>query len=226
MSRTARITTGAVLAGVLAFVALVAAVVAGFSAAVGGTWEAAGADEVAVAEVLDVDDDLGWATVDVRYTTTEGEVVVSWVDWEHREQLPVVGDTVEVVYDPLDPEWVFSSDDPAVTGEDGAAGPAAEVSDGGAVARTAGWVALAALGGLVLTAVVTLVAALAAPARPREQHLTPFAATVTQGPPPGDGSRQGGTPYARSGTPDPYLVPGGEGPVAGTPAARGWSSPG
>ncbi len=178
MSRAVRITVGSVLAGVLAFVAIVAGAMSAGSGAGPGFFDGLsteGLDASATAEVLDVDDYVDWPTVDVRWTTPDGEVVVTYVDWEWTPDLPAVGDQVEVVYDPADPEYAFAADDPYV--EDGAgsapAGPgeeeaSADEPDDGGLARTAGWVALGALLGLVVTAVVTVVAAVRAPApRPR-----------------------------------------------------------
>jgi len=207
MSRAVRITVGSVVATVLAFVAIVATVMsvagAGAGARPDGWGDWAGVDTPATAEVLDVDDS-SWPTVDVRWTTAEGEVVVTYVDWEWGE-LPEVGDEVGVLYDAADPEFAYAADDPYVAGalDDpaGAAGTDGGAADEGegedaasaadtAPARTAGWVALAALAGLVVTVVVTVVAAVRAPAPPPQAHLpsvyeAPFGHLATGGHPGG-----------------------------------------
>ncbi len=160
--------TGSVLAGVLLLVAMVAGVLAGTTG--GGVDRFLGevmAEDLsgsAQAEVLDVDDEFDptWPTVDVRFTTDDGEVVVTYVDWEWSDEVPEVGDTVEVAYDPLDPEWAFAADDPYV---DGAAGGTPSSPADSVVARAAGLVALGALGAVVLVAVLTVVAVATAPAR-------------------------------------------------------------
>ena len=190
MSRAVRITVGSVVAGVLAFVALVSGVMAAAGSGGGGDPFAfldAGVDTPATAEVLDVDEYDDWLTVDVRWTTPDGEVVVTYVDWEWGE-LPEVGDEVEVIYDAADPEFAFAADDPYVSdGRAGAGsatypGPAAgsdEVLDedeaalgaGADLSRTAGWVSLAALLGLVVTAVVTIIAAVRVPAAPTQAQV-------------------------------------------------------
>lgn len=178
MSRSVRITVGAVIAGALAFVAIVA----GAMSSVGSygyygdpfmeDWTI-GVDTAATAEVLDVDDDTydDWPMVDVRYTTDDGELVVTAVDWEWTDDFPEVGDQVEVMYEAADPEWAFAADDPYVTEELAAAdegegtSPDTAAATGSAVAEVAGWVALAALLGVVLTTVLTVVAAVLAPPR-------------------------------------------------------------
>ena len=185
MSRAVRTTVGSVVAGVLAFVALVSGVMAAVGSGGGGDPFAlldAGVDTPATAEVLDVDEDDDWPTVDVRWTTPDGEVVVTYVDWEWGE-LPEVGDEVEVLYDAAAPEFAFAADDPYVSDvragagsstDPGSAAGSDEVLDkdeaapgaGDDLSRIAGWVSLAALLSLVVTAVVTIVAAVRAPAAP------------------------------------------------------------
>lgn len=179
MSRAVRITVGSVVAGVLAFVALVSGVMAAAGSGGGGDPFAfldAGVDTPATAEVLDVDDyDPSWPMVDVRWTTPEGEVVVTYIEWE-RGELPEIGDEVEVLYDPADPEYALPAGD-AAGGPDTSAG--SDVAGEGEAApgagddlfRTAGWVSSVALLGVVVTAVVTSVAAVRAPAPPTPAHL-------------------------------------------------------
>lgn len=235
MSRAARVTAGALVTGVLGFVAVVAGLMSGAAAWDGG-FEAMsdglfedGVDTPATAEVLDVDDiGDGWPTVDVRWTTGAGEVVVTYVDWEWSDDLPEVGEEVDVMYDAADPEWAFAAADPFVddlaadaaaeeaAAQDGSAevgatavGSTGEVaaSSGGGVAEVAGWVALSALLGMVVTAVVTVVAAARAPAPVRDwagQHWG-----VGQG---GAGGGQG-----------PGWVP--PGPYVGDPFATAGSAP-
>lgn len=222
MSRAARITVGGVVSGVLAFVAVVAALMSGLSGSgflSDDGWSAAVADESAVAEVLDVDDDPGWPTVDIRLTTADGEVVVTWVDWEHRDELPAVGDEIDIVYDSFDPEYAFAADDPnvsgAVPGGDGTAFASDQEAEG-AVAQVAGWAALGALAGLALTVLLTVLAAVVAPSPPRHgagQEQWPQPAIAGSGP-------------ADPGLYDPYdPYDPAVGRAAGAPPP-GWSSPG
>ncbi len=180
MSRAVRITVGAVVAGTLAFVALVAGVMSASDRGAGGGFfdafdtqylDTEYLDTYATAEVLDVDDEWDWPTVDVRWTTPDDELVVTAVDWEWTDVMPEVGDDVEVVYDSADPEWAFAADDPyvdsapAVTGgqEDEPVAATDAAADGGAVGTVAGWVSLGALAALVVTVVLTVVAAVRAP---------------------------------------------------------------
>ena len=177
MSRAVRITVGSVVAGVFAFVALVSGVIAAVGSGGGGEGFGldAGVDTPATAEVLDVDVYDDWTTVDVRWTTPDGEVVVTYVDWEWGT-LPEIGDEVEVLYDAADPELAYAADDPYVSqgqldaGAGSGAGTDGAPDEGAALgvdlSRTAGWVSLASLLGLVVTTVVTVVAAVRAPAAP------------------------------------------------------------
>ncbi|WP_380166572.1 hypothetical protein [Jannaschia sp. R86511] len=258
MSRTVRITVGAVVAGTLAFVALVAGVMAaapgpgGFLTGL-DEWGPDAVDTTATAEVLDVDDEGDWPTVDVRWTTPDGEVVVTYVDWEWSDDLPVVGDRVDVVYDASDPELAFAADDPWVA--DVVAGPAgaedaveptdAEADGAGATAGVAGWVALGALLALLVTVAVTVVAAVRAP-RPSTTpwdhpgavaafppSYAPAAAEPYPHPGPGPwppaGTHvpQGPPPRTWPGNgphPEPGAAPAGQ-PPAGPPVPGAWSSP-
>lgn len=181
MSRAARTAVGGVLAGVLAFVALVSMVMSfggGGGPGLLQGWDVETMDTAATAEVLDVDDDLDWPTVDVRWTTEDGEVVVTWVDWQWGE-VPEVGDQVEVVYDAADPEYAYAADDPYVDGvldgpapADEAAGTDEDVAPAGStLSRTSGWVALASLAALVLTVLATVVAVVRAPAPVPQVHV-------------------------------------------------------
>jgi|GEM_PF-4710737 len=232
MSRAVRITVGAVVAGTLAFVALVAGVMAATSGAGGGFFDDLAMDSVdtyATAEVLDVDDDWDWPTVDVRWTTEDGEVVVTFVDWEWTDVLPEVGDDVEVVYQAADPEFAYAADDPYVetvlmldapVPDDGGSAAADGTDD---LTRVAGHVSLAALLGLVITVLITVVAAVRAPApadvAARSSVLGPY---ETQG--------FVGQPYASQGDPaqGPYAPQGPYAHQAGRPPSdggNGWSSP-
>jgi hypothetical protein len=247
VSRAARITIGSVIAGALVFVALVAGVMSGTSTISrvldpygSDSWLAAGADTPASAEVLDFDDDgFGWTSLDVRWTTTDGEVVVTYVDWSHRDDVPAIGDQVEILYDPLDPEWAFAADDPFVggvaaddeTAEESAAAAEAAAAARAPVERAAGWVSLTALVGFVVTVVVTVVAAVRAPSPGREPrdgavHLDPLAPHPWQGTPVPAGFAQpypAAAPYPQSPYPPPPYPPAGTPPYprqAPSPAAR------
>lgn len=151
-----------------------------------------------------------------RLTTAEGEVVVTWVDWEHHDDLPAVGAEIDIVYDPLDPEYAFAADDPYVTGAAQGSGSTTvpDVSAAGAVPEVAGWVALGGLGGLVITVLLTVLAALRAPAPSRPDDLPGSA--------PWPYPER--TPPAAPGRHDPYARP--VGPRAGPPSQPGWSHPG
>lgn len=221
---------GSVLAGVLAFVALVA----GSMAAAGSVGLGddpfgfgAGVDTPATAEVLDVDvQDPTWPTVDVRWTTADGEVVVTFVDWEWSDDLPAVGDQVEVLYDSADPEWAFAADDPYASGaevvdQDTSEEPVADGPQDG-LETTAGWVALTALLGLAVTAVVTVVAAVRAPAPVRPVHQPGVYEAPHPGAPYG-GAPYGGAPYGGA----PYAgAPSAGAPDSGAPYAGGRSDEG
>ncbi|MFC6851566.1 hypothetical protein [Aquipuribacter hungaricus] len=232
MSRAARTAAGAVVAGVLAFVALVSMVMS--FAGPGGDgpglfegWDLETLDTPATAEVLDVDDNWDWPTVDVRWTTEDGEVVVTYVDWEWGE-LPEVGDQVGVVYDSADPEYAFAADDPYVDGVlDGTLGgpaPTDEVvgtedavaAEDAALARASGYVALASLAGLVLTVLVTVVAVVRAPAPVRQPHVP----SVYEAPLP---SGAWGPPGQADQPRDPYGYPAATAPPQHAPGP--WQAP-
>lgn len=230
---------GGVVAGTLLLVALVAGVMAAASSGPGWLaeeWFEGSPDSEATAEVLDVDEEeFDWVTVDIRWTTDDGEVVVTWIDW-YDEQLPDVGDQVDIVYDSTDPEYsVFAADDPYVdelteagsTVRDEPSGAA----DGSASAgEVAGWVALGALVLLVLTVLATVVAAVRAPAPTRHE-----AGIAYQGDPlawqpgsPPPGCAPTGYPpsgYAPTGQPAP-APPTAPRPTSNEPVRDEWSSPG
>lgn len=239
MSRAVRITIGAVVAGTLAFVALVAGVVSASDRGAGGGFfdafdtqytDTEYLDTYATAEVLDVDDEWDWPTVDVRWTTPDDEVVVTAVDWEWTDVMPEIGDDVEVVYDSADPEWAFAADDPYVDSApalaDGQDDEPVETSDaapgGGAVGAVAGWVALGALAALVVTVVLTVVAAVRAPApADRDIPAGPYGRPghVGQYYPP-----QQTAPQQLAGQPVPGH-PGGPSAARSSGQGDGWSAP-
>lgn len=123
---------GGVVVFVLLLVAAVSALVAGvaWSQLQGGRFAVLESspeqqpflDPVTVqAEVLDVDGDApdhgGWVGVDVRFRTPDGGTEVAFVDLGGRtDEVPRVGETIEVVHERDDPDWVLAADDPMLTG--------------------------------------------------------------------------------------------------------------
>lgn len=226
MSRAVRITVGSVLVGVLAFVALVAGTMSATSGWDGGDLfgdPADAYDTPGTAEVLDVDDyGDGWPAVDVRFTTPDGEVVVTYLEWEWADELPELGDDVDIVYDDTDPEFAVAAADPWLQDGDPPA-DAVPGTDRGATAQVAGWVALAALLGVLVGAVVTVVAAVRAPAPARHEpvHVP--------------GPYEAPHPYLVGPAPQPGLHPHPQGrwvpqpgPAEASPSSRvgDWSNPG
>lgn len=225
MTRTARIWSGAVMAGVLLLIALVAGVIAAVSSADVGDFLSSPTEPVdARAEILDIDDDpfLGGVTyVDISFTDDSNEVVVTYVEW-FGDAGPQLGETMAIVYDATDPEYAFDALDPIVGGADQApdAGQRAGGSDG--VGRVASWVALAALIAGLLVGALTVPWALAKPARyrPTDAAGGPFDGRYLTG--------QGQPAYPPNAawptTPPPPVA----GPAARAPAqprVDGWSEP-
>jgi hypothetical protein len=111
VSRGARLLVGLSVTGLLVLLTLVALVVGG-AARMGTTPPAGPFAELdpadlparADAEVLDVDVDSGWTTLDVRFDSGQ-EVVVTWVDWTVDAPTPRLGQLVPVAFDPYDPEY-------------------------------------------------------------------------------------------------------------------------
>lgn len=226
MTRTVRIWSGAVVAGVLLLIALVAGVIAGASSAgnVGDFLSSPTEPVDTRAEILDIDDDpfLGGVTyVDISLTDARDEVVVTYVEW-FGDADPQLGAMMDIVYDATDPEYAFDALDPIVGGAGQA--PDADQGAGGSdgVGRVAGWVALAALIVGLLVGGLTVPWALAKPARNR----SPDAAGG-----PVDGRYLTGQSYPAyppaaqwPATPSPVAAS----PVAGAPSqprVDGWSEP-
>lgn len=149
MTRGARLAVGLSTAGVLLLLSLVAVAVGavlsvgdsdfGFSEGLDDAYVDEFLTSTAQAEVLDVDDEVGWTWVDVRFEAG-AEVVVTGFDWTGSRP-PQLGDTIEVAYDPADPEYAAAAEpvqppadpgpDPSVAGpvgEDGAGTPASAVA--------------------------------------------------------------------------------------------------
>lgn len=223
MSRGARLAIGLSTAGVLLLVALVSVVVGAVLSA--GDSDFAFVDELddayvdeyltatAQAEVLDVDDEFGWTWVDVRFDAG-AEVVVTGFDWT-GSGTPQLGDTIEVAYDPADPEYAAAAEPvqrPADAGPDpSVAAPLAE-DDGGtpASAVAAFWVA----GTSGALAVVVL-------------GLTLFWSSRAGGPagPPAYQLPQGYQPLPGSPLPPGHQLPPGHRSPASPPAAQPYAPP-
>jgi hypothetical protein len=156
--RGVRVAIGLSAAGVLAAVALVALIIAGTSLPEGSAdGRGTGGGDSAPARILDVDEydspyDNPWydasANVDVEFDARP-EHVVTTIPWPADRPVPAVGATVEVSYDPADPEYST-----AVAGADWTTGEEPELPPPPAGALwTAAVVGLLAVAAVVATVI-------------------------------------------------------------------------
>ncbi len=188
MSRTARIASGAILAGVLLVVALVAGVIAAVGSASGvGDILLGPTDPIdARAEILDIDDDPfpGMPLfVDISFVDDRDEVVVTYAEWVSTSD-PQLGATMDIVYDATDPEFAWDARDPIVGGV-GDTGDAAADADSSVIPQVATWTALGSLLAALLVGALTVPWALAKPARGQPSPPAAWYAPPTNYPPPG-----------------------------------------